>query len=387
MSDGSTPPGRRSSVQYEWQAYYLDGQTAIRHPATVRLMRQGLEVQAPGGWTRFWPYAELRQTQGFYEGEEIRLERGGDLSEALLIPEVGFLASLNAVAPELAGRFHDPGRRTQRVRLTILAAVAVVGITGALYLWGIPALALLVAPRVPVAWEERLGRSAIDYLAPQELVCHDPRRQQALDAIVARLAATAPTSPYTFRLFVVNRPDVNALAAPGGYLVVFRGLLERTHSPEELAGVLAHEMQHVMQRHTTQAVIQHTSTGLLLAALTGDMTGPLAYGLQSARVLGQLQYSRRAEGHADEEGLRMLQAARIDSAGMIHFFETLLKEDRQPAKLLKYLATHPSPIDRIERLKVLAADAPRPPVPLLPDTDWDDIKKICAAVEPAKPSR
>jgi len=91
MSDGSTPPGRRSTVQYEWQAYYLDGQTAIRHPATVRLMRQGLEVQTSGGWTRFWPYTELRQTQGFYEGEEVRLERGGDLSEALLIPDVGFL--------------------------------------------------------------------------------------------------------------------------------------------------------------------------------------------------------------------------------------------------------------------------------------------------------
>src|SRR5204862_6463925 len=126
---------------------------------------------------RFWPYAELRQTQGFYEGEEVRLERGGDLSEALLIPEVGFLASLKEVAPQLGGRFHDPGVRGHRVRLTVLAAVAVVGITGALYLWGIPALASVVAPRVPVAWEERLGRSAVEYLAPRELVCADPRRQ------------------------------------------------------------------------------------------------------------------------------------------------------------------------------------------------------------------
>jgi predicted Zn-dependent protease len=137
-------------------------------------------------------------------------------------------------------------------------------------------------------------------------------------------------------------------------------------------------MQHVTQRHTTQAVIQHTSTGLLLAALTGDMTGPLAYGLQSARVLGQLQYSRRAEARADEEGLRMLEAARIDPAGMIRFFDTLVKEDRQPANLLKYLSTHPNPVDRIERLKALVTKAPRPPVPLLPDTDWEDIKKICA---------
>src|SRR5262245_4218580 len=178
-------------MQYEWRAYYLDGQTAIRHPASVRLMREGVEVGTPGGWTRFWPYAELRQTQGFYEGEEVRLERGGELSEALLIPGEGFLVSLKAAPPQCRGRFHDPSKRRDRVRLTFVAPVAVIGITGALYLWGIPALSALAAPRVPVAWEERLGRSAMEYLAPHDLICLDPKRQEALDAIVARLAAAA----------------------------------------------------------------------------------------------------------------------------------------------------------------------------------------------------
>ena len=160
--------------------------------------------------------------------------------------------------------------------------------------------------------------------------------------------------------------------------MVFRGLLEQTRDPEELAGILAHEMQHVLQRRTTQALIQHTSTGLLLAALTGDMTGPLAYGLQNARVLGQLQYSRRAEAQADAEGMKMLLAARIDPAGMIRFFEALTKGDKQPRTALKYLSTHPSPADRVERLKALAAQSPDAPIPLLLDSDWDDLKKICS---------
>ena len=376
MSDGSTPPGRRSTVQYEWQAYYLDGQTAIRQPATVRLMRQGLEVQTSGGWTRLWPYTELRQTQGFYEGEEVRLERGGDLSEALLIPEVGFLTSLQEVAPQLGHRFHNPGIRRHRLRLTILAAVAVVGITGALYLWGIPALASLVAPRVPVAWEERLGRSAMDYLAPRELICEDPRRQKALDAIVARLAATAP-SPYTFRLIVVNRPDVNALAAPGGYLVVFRGLLERTGSPEELAGVLAHEMQHVLQRHSTKALVQHLSTGLLITALTGDVSGAMAYGLESARVLGQLRYSRAAEAEADEQGMKLVIAAGFDPTGMIEFFERLERKGKDPSGLLKYLSSHPGSADRATRLRQLAAGASPASRPALEPSDWAAVRAIC----------
>ncbi|HET7296195.1 MAG TPA: M48 family metallopeptidase, partial [Gemmatimonadales bacterium] len=372
---------------YEWQAFYLDGQTAIRHPCSVRLMREGLEVSTPGGWRRFWTYGEVRQTQGFYEGEEVRLERGGELPEALLVPDAGFLASLHEAAPQLGARFHDPARRGSRARLTVLAAVAVLGITGGLYLWGIPALAAVLAPRVPVSWEERLGRSAVEHLAPPERVCEDPPRQQALDSVVARLAAAAPRSPYTFHLFVVNQPQVNALAAPGGYIVVFRGLLERTRSPEELAGVLAHEMQHVVQRHATQAVIQHASTGLLLAALTGDMTGPLAYGLESARVLAQLQYSRRAEAQADDGGMKMLLAARIDPAGMIRFFEALMKGDKQPPAALQYLSTHPSTADRIEHLKTLAARAPAASVPLLPDTDWDDVKTICRVSGTGKPSQ
>ena len=364
-------------MRYEWPASYLDGRTAARHPVSVRLMREGLEVTTPGGLSRRWGYDEIHQTQGFYEGEEVRLERGGELAEALLIADPGFLVSLHQVAPQLGPRFHDPARRGSRVRLTVLAAVAVVAITGAAYFWGIPGLAALVAPRVPLAWEERLGQSVVAYLAPPELACEDPRRRAALDAIVARLAATVPRSPYTFHVLVANRPEVNALAAPGGYIVVLRGLVERTGSPEELAGVLAHEMQHIIQRHATRALIQHTSTGLLIAALTGDMTGPFAYGLESARVLGHLQYSRRAETEADTEGMKMLLAARIDPAGMLQFFETLMRGDKQPRTALKYFSTHPSTGDRIGRLQALATEAPGPPVKLLPDDDWAELRQWC----------
>jgi predicted Zn-dependent protease len=365
-------------MRTEWGAHYLDGQTAIRHPATVRLMREGVEVTTARGWTRLWPYHEIRQTQGFYEGEEVRFERGGDLPEALLVSDPAFLESLHEVAGQQSGRFHGPTGPGRRLRLTVLAAGAIIAITAAFYLWGIPALAAFAAPRVPVAWEEGLGRAVIDQLAPADRLCVDPRRRAPLEAIVTRLVAAAPTSPYRFRLLVVNRPEVNALAAPGGYVVVFRGLLERTRTPEELAGVLAHEIEHVLHRHTTRALIQHASTGLLLAALTGDMTGPAVYALESARVLAQLQYSRHAEEEADVEGMKLLLAARIAPEGMLAFFEDLAKGD-QARSVRTYLSTHPSTRDRIARLRALAARAPGPPAPLLPDRDWTDIRKACSS--------
>ena len=364
-------------MQTDWHASYLDGQTAIRHPATVRLQRQGLEVTPTGGLTRFWPYTQIRQTQGYYAGEEVRLERGGGIPEALLIADLGFLQSLHEVAPEPSTRFHNPARRGRRLGLTIVAAVAVVAIAAAMYLWGIPALAARAAIRVPISWEERLGVGAVAYLAPPERRCEDPRLTAAIEEIVARLMKTAPLSPYTIRVYVSDSLTFNAFAAPGGTVVVYRGLLERTDSPEQLAGVLAHELQHVLQRHSTRGIIQHASTGLLVAALTGDMTGPLTYGLEAGRLLGQLRYTRGAEEEADTEGLKMLLAARVDPDDTIEFFELLKKKESSGSNVLKYLSTHPTSRERIATLRALALEHPIKPVKLLPQEDWTEIRNLC----------
>jgi predicted Zn-dependent protease len=364
-------------MRTDWAGSYLDGRTPARQPATVRVMREGLEITTAAAGTRFWPYRELRQTQGAYTGEEVRLERGGELPETLLIPDSAFLESLHEAAPHVGLRFHDPRRRSARIRWTIAAAGGVLAATAAIYLWGIPLLAALVTPHVPVAWEESVGRSALSYLAPPERRCGDPVLSAAMDAIAARLVAAGPRSPYTMRVYVVNRPVVNALAAPGGHVVILHGLLERTDTPEELAGVMAHELQHILQRHTTRAVIQDVGTGLLLMALTGDMTGPLAYGLETARALGDLRYSRRAEEEADREGMKMLLAARVDPAGMIAFFEKMQREEGAQSQALTYLSSHPMPADRIARLRSLAAAGTGPREPVLPNEDWPALTKRC----------
>jgi len=347
-------------------------------------MRRGLEVTPVGGRTRLWPYTEIRQTQGYYAGEEVRLERGGHIPEVLLVEDLDFLRSLHEVAPDRPGRFHNPAQRGRRLRLTILAAGGIVILTTLIYLWGIPLLATTVAAQVPASWEDQLGRSTVKYLAPPEKRCEDPKLIAAIDTIVARLIATRPASPYTFRVYVVDLPVFNAFAAPGGSIVVFRGLLERTETPEELAGVLAHELLHVLHRHTTRAIIQHTSSGLLIAALTGDVTGPLVYGLETARVLGQLHYSRGAEEEADSEGLKMLLAARVDPAGMIAFFNVLEKRSGTGPDALKYLSTHPSSRARVATLTAFAAQHPIQPIKLLPEQDWGELRNACGSAGPAQ---
>jgi beta-barrel assembly-enhancing protease len=365
-------------MRLDWDAAYLDGRTAARRRATVHITRTGLDVALTEGGTRFfWPFREIRQTQGTYAGEQVRLERGRDLPEALLIGDVDFLSAARAASPE-AGHLHDPARRRFRTGLTFGALVTAVALALGIYYVGIPAFAQVAAARVPVSWEESLGSAIVDHFAPPARRCEDPVRQARIDAIVTQLTAKVRPQPYTFRVTVVNSAIVNAVAAPGGNIILFRGLLERTDNAEELAGVLAHEIEHVLHRHVTRAIFQHASTGILMAALVGDVSGVVAYGLEGARTLGSLQMSRTAESEADRDGIRLLQEAGIDTAGMITFFEKLLARERSGADIVpRYLRTHPTTTERIATLRALAAAGARPSGRLLPDDEWDGVKNLC----------
>jgi predicted Zn-dependent protease len=222
-----------------------------------------------------------------------------------------------------------------------------------------------------------MGKGAVEILAPQELQCTDESRLKIINEIITTLTTPLPKQPYHLQVRVVKNPIVNAFAAPGGYIVIFQGLLERTKTAEELAGVLAHELQHILLRHSTQAVLQEASTGILLVAMTGDASGAMAYGLQTARTLGMLRYSRQKEEEADLEGMRMLIAAGINPEGMIAFFEMLKKEETKTPELLNYLSNHPTTQDRIEKLKFLSNQSGQAFSKLYPDYKWQDLWKIC----------
>ncbi|HET7339835.1 MAG TPA: M48 family metallopeptidase [Methylomirabilota bacterium] len=365
-------------ASHVWDAHYLDGRAPVRRPARVSIGRNGLEIAlTEDGQTFRWALTDVRQTQGFYEGEQVRLERRGG-SEALLVGDVRFLAALRAASPETARAFHGPSRRRAVLLGGVGAAVGAVLVALALWVWGIPRLADVAAARVPVAWEVALGEATIAQLAPAAARCDDPPRQRRIDDVVDTLLRAAPDARYPFRVVVVDRAAVNAFATPGGFIVVFRGLLDRTENAEELAGVLAHEIQHVLHRDATRAILRSASTGVLVAALVGDVTGVLAFGVQSARVLGDLHYSRDAERAADVDGLRLLQAASVDPAGMLAFFRAMEQGEGTPGAAARYLSTHPPSADRLQTLTALAAAGRRPTVKLLPDYDWSDVKKICA---------
>jgi Zn-dependent protease with chaperone function len=357
-----------------WQGRYQDGKTSLSREAEIHLLPQGLTIHPEEGPEFFWPYEEIRQTQGTYGGEPVRLERGEGPGESLVVEDTDFLLSLRAQAPHRAFFFHNPGFRRARVWLTLWAALATLALGLGLYKWGIPLVADLITPHVPVSWEEHLGESQLKLMVPPATRLENPRLERAIGVILARLTGTLPHCPYHFHVTVSNQPVINAFALPGGNIVVYRGLLELTHSPEELAGVLANEMQHVLKRHSTRRIIQDSSTGLLISALAGDATGSMAFALESARTLALLGYSRGEEAEADREGMKMVLAAGIQPQGMIYFFQTLKKHLQEP-QFLKYVSSHPSTQDRIQKLQSLVAErgSAHPITPLLPEIHWQGL--------------
>jgi Zn-dependent protease with chaperone function len=360
------------------EGVYMDGRTAERHRAVVRLTPLGLQIALENKNALFWPLGEIRQSKNFYGEEQVRLERGGDTPEVLLLPSATFLRRMHEIFPKKDQRFRPAPRGRRWGWIVILSAAGVIGATASLYLWGIPAMASRIAPYIPVSWEERLGQSVVDAVAPVEKRCGDSTQSKKIQEILSALGSSVPHSPYKFRVMVVNSPSVNALAAPGGKMVIFRGLLEKTTTPEELAGVLAHEMQHIIQRHATRALLQQISMKIILAAAVGDARG-LSYGLEGAQTLGMLRYTRQKEEEADREAIQMLIASGIDPRGLLTFFETVQKESKKSLKLPSYLSTHPDLEERIQRLKTLTANTPIPTTGLLPGYDWKSIYSICPA--------
>ncbi|MCY7389757.1 MAG: M48 family metallopeptidase [Burkholderiales bacterium] len=158
-------------------------------------------------------------------------------------------------------------------------------------------------------------------------------------------------SRHKFQFFVAEDKTVNAFAMPGGYVVVHTGLLELAETPEEVAGVLAHEVQHIEQRHSLRSIAQSLSLSAVVSVFLGDMRGLASLGGD----LLQLKFSRDHEIEADREGLKALVAAKINPVGMRDFFAKMAAQSQlNPG----FLVTHPPSEERMNDIDRLSKALP-----------------------------
>ena len=336
-----------SARKLEFTGAYFDGLSAKRQAVTVRLSPRQMTLFLPSGQTLAWDYEDLRRNS----------------------------ASTGDNPP-----FHLEH---------IILALAVLVIPLFLYgLWTvvIPQLSDRVAMQVPISWEEKLGQTVLDGLPKALAPTPDPAKEKVLKTIIDRLLQTHPNQPYDIRVYTSPFEMVNAVALPGGPIIVFQGLLDLAESPEELAGVLAHEIQHVLLRHSTRGIVRTLTSQILLSLMVGDMNGSMDMILNVAGELDGLSHSRKMELEADRLGMEMILKANIDPNGMVRMFEKLGEQEKlltqgdkatetgpeeDSSSWTEYLSTHPAGWDRVGRLKKqVAMSQKKSYTPLLPDINW-----------------
>ena len=201
------------------------------------------------------------------------------------------------------------------------------------------------------------------------LSCDAPAGVAALDKL--RLALTAGQDrSYRLRLTVLDHDMVNALALPGGQIIILRGFLEQAESAAELAGVLGHEIGHVEARDPTRLALRAAGSAGILSLIFGDMSGGLVLGLASSQVLSA-SYTRAAEAMADDYAFALMEKTGIGSAGLAAFFDRI---DGMDGNLPDYLSSHPASEGRALRARQADIAAK---VEALSAADWAALKAIC----------
>ena len=258
---------------------------------------------------------------------------------------------LRLLAREL--RRQREGQRT--LKLAGIFLVAFSSVAAAVWLLSGWTINFLVR-KVPISWEIELADSAYEEIKEYLKPVNDPRLTAELRALTDRLAAVLPNNNYKFQLQVIDEPIPNAFALPGGRILVTTGLFAVADRPEEIAGVLAHEMAHVTRRHGLRKIITTTGPYYVLKVFVSDKSGFLSLISHGSQLLVRQSFSRDLEREADEAGWHYLEAANIDPRGLADFLRKLMA-DRLTQTLekspLQMLSDHPPTTERVEHLDQL----------------------------------
>ena len=207
--------------------------------------------------------------------------------------------------------------------------------------------------------EIELGREAAAMMERDLRLLEDTAVSDYLDRLGQTLVSRSGRAnlPYSFK--IVDAPEINAFALPGGFIYVHRGLIEAADNESELAGVLGHEIAHVVARHGVgqmqRAQIANVGLGVL-GSLLGRGRAATIGNLAAELVAGGafMKFSRDAEREADQLGARNVADAGRAPGGMITFFEKLKAlRERDPNVVDRFFASHPSPAERVQNLSAL----------------------------------
>jgi len=358
-------------------AVFFDGEFARDRAVTLDDDGSNLVFAGPDVPQTHWSIAGLHPIDPPSPGQPFRLTHDLKPGARLVIRDDAFVHSLVSRNKHLKGGYSWKHLRQ-------VAAWTAGGIAAAIIL-GYATMAILpqkVAFMLPENWRNRVGGQIVKSLVANAKQCHTVDGDAAKLAMITVLAeGNSDIPPISFEFY--DMPLVNAFAAPGGKIIFTRGILEKADRPEEIAGVLAHEIGHVAHRHPEAQLVRMTGLQVLISVVSGSGGGDFTSNVAALAAL--LRYSREAEREADAYARNTMDMANVDPMGLKTFFEKIMKpgaenkpNDKNASALDRIgnvFSTHPGTEDRIKEIQPLPAG--RTPVAVLTPEQWKALKSIC----------
>lgn len=341
----------------ESRGEYFDGQSSARQRVhlqldSARLLINGEQLELS------LPFKELRLSDAL-----------GNVNRAVYLPnggkcEIRNAAFAAALQKQLGkGRFFNQVHRFETsLKLAALALLVTGVVVWAFIRFAIPVLAERMAYAIPPSAEIRMGEEAFEFLDRgffTETGLPD-WRQQEVKALFTRILSGMEQDERAYRLMFRESEALgaNALALPGGTVVVTDDFMQLVDQDEELIAVLAHEIGHIRHRHALRKIIQDSSAGLLIVTLTGDIVSSTSLAAALPTMLVDAKFSRDMEREADDVAAAYLLQQGIP---LKHFANILLQlqnsagrtesAESKTTSALEYLSTHPATRERVERLQ------------------------------------
>lgn len=246
--------------------------------------------------------------------------------------------------------FEDQKDSFKRLLITVMFFLGFIGLSAAAGM-GVEAAMPRMVAMVPPSFEKQMTLDVIEEVRltmPEEYVETNAMRQ--LNALVDRIYPKGKRGEYEFELYLLDSPVPNAFAMPAGKIFIFTGLLEQADTTEEVAGVLAHEVAHVMKRHSLRQIIAHSGPSLIFDRVLGSDDGFLSAVAAGSSFLVRQNFSRGHESEADAVAFDYLVEAGIDPRGLESFLQKM-SFGEGGLEPFRALLSHPPSPERIQALK------------------------------------
>ena len=255
---------------------------------------------------------------------------------------------------------------------------------------GIAITCSLVACGISQQQEVQMGQEYAQQINAQLPIIQDPELNRYINVLGDSIARLTRRRDLDWHFFIVDAQEVNAFAVPGGFVYVNRGLVERADQMDELAGVLGHEIGHVLRRHTIKQMekAQGANVGVTLACILTSICNSQIAGAAINIAGGAVfaRFSRQDEAEADAEGFDNVVRAGISPVGMVTMFQKLLAERRtRPGAVESWFITHPLEEDRIQAIQAKINQLPRSTLASL-GTDTRNFHSFKARIQSLPPS-